>query len=92
MSLVSIPFKREGTGRHPVSTRGGTTIIRFHSLQTGRHSQTNANIERDEAVAKFRFPSNGKAQSDKKTLDAIEEAIGIWFPFPSNGKAQSDLS
>ena len=64
--MVSIPFKREGTGRH----------ARKDILDAKEKTQ-------------FRFPSNGKAQADLKTLFPVPMPKQ-WFRFPSNGKAHSD--
>ena len=60
----------------------------FDSLQSGRHIQTVLIDAGVRNVAKFRFPSNGKAHLDDPAIDQASDFFT--FRFPSNGKAHSD--
>ena len=65
-SMVSIPFKREGTFRLLSMCVLATIVTNgFNSLQTGRHIQTFKSTDSTSPYAgRFQFPSNGKAHSD----------------------------
>ena len=63
--FVSIPFKRERTFRHGMKMRTSQFQNRFDSLQTGKDIQTVLGFLGDNEIVAFRFPSNGKAHSDR---------------------------
>ena len=64
--------------------------VGFDSLQTGKQIATrHVHIVKNPALDMFRFPSNGKADSNASKVHA--EIVAGTFRFPSNGKAYINI-
>ena len=86
---VSIPFKREGTGKPETCRRRGSDSS-FHSLQTGRHGETascwsGVIWSRCRVSIPFKREGTGKQIMKAKTLSPRKV-----FQFPSNGKVRGN--
>ena len=89
---VSIPFKREGKGRHDVERRKGNGA-KVVSIPFKREGKVDFQWEGNGSVLSdmFQFPSNGKVRGRPKPEDeTIIVVSNKMFQFPSNGKVRVD--
>ena len=83
---VSIPFKRESGSQVLRAGIEASAAYGFNSLQTGKRITSTCIRLSSSALARFQFPSNGKADHKRSTFVGCKSRQDS-FQFPSNGKA-----
>ena len=85
---VSIPFKREGTGKVWLKLIRIRSYSGFHSLQTGRYMESRFDTGEDrESDRKVSIPFKREG-TGKDRINWTLSFEGGEFQFPSNGKVR----
>ena len=90
--FVSIPFKREGTGK-PLQMQIQELLQQMFQFPSNGKARGNQRSQLATTAVSilFQFPSNGKARGNKVIETVINGNIRISFQFPSNGKARGNI-